>query len=117
MTAPANWLKARSDNAALLVKTYRSGETFYRKYSDGFIVQGGYFANRNTLGEGELHTATLPTSFTSAKYKVFRSPYNYRGNNSILYTVGVVSQTTSSFVVRNDSSSYYDGTYWIAMGY
>lgn len=112
-----NWLKARSENAALLVKTYRNGETFYRKYSDGFTIQGGYFGNRNVLGEGEVHTVTLSTSFSNAKYKVFRSPHNYRGSNGIWYTVGVTSQTSSSFTVRNDSSNYYDGTYWVALGY
>ena len=112
-----NWLKARSENAALLVKTYRNGETFYRKYSDGFIIQGGYFANRDTLGEGAEHTVTLPTSFTNTKYKVLRSAYNAKVGGDCMYYTSAKSQKTTSFVAWNDSSRYYAGTYWMAFGY
>lgn len=112
-----NWLKDRSESAAVLVKTYKNGETFYRKYSDGFIIQGGYFANRDTLGEGAQHTVTLPTSFSNAKYKVLRSARDAVVGGDCMYYTSPKSQTSSSFVAWNDSSRYYAGTYWLAFGY
>lgn len=111
-----NWLKVRSENAALLVKTYRNGETFYRKYSDGFIIQGGYFINRSTGGRNP-QTVTLPISFSNTSYKLFRSQKAMENASSTTHCVGSTSQTKTSFQMNNDSKEFYEGTYWMAFGY
>lgn len=103
-------------NAAVLVKTYKNGETFYRKYSDGFIIQGGYFKNRDTGGSNP-QTVTLPISFSDTSYKLFRSQKAMRGKPDVLFCVGSRSQTKTSFLMANDANAYYEGTYWMAFGY
>lgn len=111
-----NWLKERTVNAAVLVETYKNGETFYRKYSDGFIIQGGYFKNRDTGGSNP-QTVTLPISFSDTSYKLFRSQKTMHADSGTQYCVGSLSQTRTSFQMKNDNNGYYDGTYWMAFGY
>ena len=47
-----------------LVSTWTNGTSWYRKYSDGFIEQGGYLGVTGTTG----FTVTFPTPFAGASY-------------------------------------------------
>lgn len=47
-----------------LVSTWTNGSSWYRKYSDGFIEQGGYLGVTGTTG----FTVTFPTPFAGASY-------------------------------------------------
>ena len=56
----------KNANNPYVISTYHSGSTWYRKWSDGFIEQGGITAYSGTGAK----TITLPTAFSSANYIV-----------------------------------------------
>lgn len=64
----AKILTANPQNAnnPYVIATYHSGSTWYRKWSDGFIEQGGITAYSGTGGK----RITLPTAFASTNYIV-----------------------------------------------
>lgn len=51
---------------AYITETWRSDSSWYRKYSDGFIEQGGVTAYSNT----GFTSVTLPTAFSSTQYSL-----------------------------------------------
>lgn len=103
-------------NAKTYIKeTWHSGNSWYRVYSDGFIIQSGFHPNRDTGGNPA--TINLPKPFTTTEYAAFRSPVNFKREASVLFITGILTRTTTSFTYNNDSGSYYDGCVWVAAGY
>lgn len=100
---------------AYITKTWNSGTSWYRVYSDGFIIQSGFHPNRDSGGNPA--TITLPKPFATTNYAVFRSPINFRKEASVLYITGIITRDTTSFTYNNDSGKFYDGCVWIAAGY
>lgn len=97
-----------------LVKYYRSGANWYRKYSDGFIEQGGNFSNsaRGT-------TVTFPLAFTSTNYQALAC-INHADNGWTATTTACVrARTTSNMVVQiyHNSSNTTGLNSWYACGY
>lgn len=102
-------------NATYITKTWHSGTSWYRVYSDGFIIQSGFHPNRDSGGNPA--TITLPKPFTTTNYAVFRCPINFRREASEIFITGITTRATTSFTYNNDSGYYYDGCVWIAAGY
>lgn len=100
---------------AYITKTWHSGTSWYRVYSDGFIIQSGFHPNRDSGGNPA--TITLPKPFTTTNYAVFRNPINFRREASVTFITGITTRATTSFTYNNDSGSFYDGCVWIAAGY
>ena len=96
------------------VTYYRSGANWYRKYSDGFIEQGGDFSNsaRGT-------TITFPLAFTSTNYQALAC-INHADNGWTATTTACVrARTTSNMVVQiyHNSSNTTGLNSWYACGY
>lgn len=99
---------------AYITKTWRNGSNWYRKWSDGFIEQGGLYTNT----EGATVTLTLNTAFGSANYAFYRSP-QWAGSqlSGTYYCMGYLSKAASSVQFRTDPPAYYAKMDWYACGY
>lgn len=83
--------RASTTKPAVIVKTYRSGNIWYRKYSDGWIEQGGITENINA----NSYTVTFPTAFTSTNYYANFIVHGYAKDDS--YGHMVTEKTTTTF--------------------
>lgn len=107
-----------SDMKAQVVETGKTSTSWYKKYSDGFIEQGGItndFAVTATHGEN----ITFPKPFVSPPLVVTGAPK--RADNDQLYCafmVGVTSNTKAYiFIGRSNNSGGANNIYWYACGY
>ena len=100
---------ASTTKPAVVVTTYRSGTTWYRKYSDGWIEQGGVTSITNGRG-----SVTFPTAFSSTDYTALTGLSNV--NNQASYLVQHDNRTKTSMGLFYGSYSF-DGVYWYACGY
>lgn len=98
-----------------VVAEYYSANSWYRKYSDGWIEQGGTFTARADRKNGSKNVA-LPIAFSSACYSVAAlheegSSSGYTsGDDSRQYTTTIrVSNVTNTNVVFTWSTSGGDG--------
>lgn len=96
---------------AYVTATYSSGANWYRKWSDGFIEQGGQFTISGSNNSGI--TQSLVTAFSKTNYIVNMYPL---GHGSQDYQVmKITTRNTSSFVWTWYGSS--TGMLWYAAGY
>ena len=104
--ATTAWVRGKG----VLVESWQSGPSWYRKYSDGWIEQGGYSTGFNT-------TLNLNIAHTSADYTVFMTP---QSNVTPLTTVYYRNKTTTSFYFGrrqyNDGDNA-QGASWMTCGY
>jgi hypothetical protein len=103
---------------AFLVETWRSDDdlSWYRKYSDGWIEQGGDLQGTT---KNESRTVTLPTAFSNTKYTLICSLEGSGSTSNDAGSAVVVrdNKTTTAFIVKStDDTSNYLGT-WYACGY
>lgn len=98
---------------AYVVKTYHSGKSWYRVWSDGFVEQGG-FADSPFA---QVITVTLIKPLTTTNYTILLSCV---GGSESAVRVQSEQQTTTSF----QTCRYYTGNgkgngslYWEALGY
>ena len=98
---------------AYVVKTYHSGKSWYRVWSDGFVEQGGF----TDSPYGQATTVTLIKPLTTTDYTILLSCV---GGSESAVRVQSESQTTTSF----QTVRYYTGNgrgsgslYWEALGY
>lgn len=92
---------------AYITGTWKSGTSWYRKWSDGWIEQGGYNAGGSDYGDS---TVTLPTSFVGTNYSVFVQNWNDNWD----YGSAVISKTNSSYFIRTRFGKNF---HWHACGY
>ena len=104
--ATTAWVRGKG----VLIESYISGTTWYRKYSDGWIEQGGYF---NCSSHGTTITF----------YKAFANTNYYLGGNANTTTNGIRfasfynRTTTGAACYTGDDSSFNQGyVYWHACG-
>lgn len=105
----------KSDVSSYVVKTWSSGTEWYRKWSDGWIEQGG-FVNYGS----SWRTVTLLLPFSSVYYTLSGSTHevdrSYTGN-----AFGFVSKdkTTNTFLggIHDDTSINAGSFTWYACGY
>ena len=97
-----------------LVASWRSGNNWYRKYSDGWIEQGGKITNSGDKNTYTIkNTVSLHTPFSNANYTAMST---YNGDNIHADNgISVLNQTTSSFSIYLDDQS--SGAVWYACGY
>ena len=104
-----------------LVESWQSedGNSWFTRYSDGWIEQGGISTGSAT----DYFQIDLPTEFSSIKYQVLFTTISEVGTYHI-YSVNVKSQTTSSITANSTyygsgskSSRYASQFNWMACGY
>lgn len=91
---------------AYVTETWRSGAQWYRRWSDGWLEQGGRLKLEDwTGGNDPNRTFSLPAAFSNATY----SPVVTGEGGYGWATLKVVSQTTSSVTVTGTGASkdYY----------
>ena len=88
---------------AVLVETYKSGETGYRKWSDGYIEQWGSTSSAQT-------TVTLPKEMTTTTYSVTIAQ---RSANDT-WSTRITGRATTTFSV---GGAYASGIFWHVSGY
>ena len=99
--------------SAYITKTWRSGASWYRKWSDGFLEQGGF----SNSPYGQSTTVTLIKPLTTTNYTILLGGVGGRESS---VRVQPDNQTTTSFQTQR----YYSGSgqgsgslYWEALGY
>ena len=104
------------------VDSWRNGTQWYRKYSDGWIEQGGVVTN--TYDGAYFEWVNLPVSFTTTDYTILGTNIsNYEGANSsshayVMEKSAVIypsSKSTASFRLFFQTKGY--SSYWYACGY
>lgn len=100
--------------SAYITKTWRSGASWYRKWSDGFLEQGGAMP---MTGGVTNRTISFNASFSSTtSYVVLVQSYQ-GGSSSYQYNnFHVLSKTASSFTGHNSCNENV-GNLWYACGY
>lgn len=98
---------ASTTKPAVVVTTYQNGTSWYRKWSDGWVEQGGKITTTGTV------TVTLPVKMSSAEYHVALG-YEY-GTTLDARPVDTKNRTASGFQVpMGNSSNLY--VYWTVSG-
>lgn len=101
-----------------LIENYSSATSWYRKYSDGFIEQGGVVSK--TFSTDEQWTFTFPVAFTSAPLSISATFMAPRTSDSYGYEVGIKKGTVTATGVTFIGDSYgtnKTGYMWEAKGY
>lgn len=102
---------------AYVTKTWRSGAQWYRRWSDGWLEQGGRLNLDVWTGGGDPNrTFSLPTAFSNTTYTtVVTGEAGYGWS-----TLKVVSQTTSSVTLTGTGAStddYVHNVHFYCSGY
>ena len=115
----ANTAKAAADAAqsavdgvakpnAYVTATWRSGSSWYRKWSNGFIEQGG-----TTTTSGASTTISLHTPFTSTSYTVAIGEVN--ADNYLEGSSVISARATANFTIKRPTSGI--SISWYVAGY
>ena len=109
-------LEANTNAHIRVVETWSSGTSWYRKWSDGWIEQGGEVSSRTT---NTSYTETLNTSFTSTNYTLVlltKGISTWFDSNGTIYT----AKTTTTFSWMTNTlagATGVTGMSWYACGY
>lgn len=98
---------------AYVTKTWVSGTSGYRVWSDGYKEQWGIY--RQGVGSDRNAKITLHLAFSNSNYNITESILAYTHNTGGDTTYGVISKSASSFSRRVDD--YMDGFEWKACGF
>lgn len=102
---------------AYVTQTWRSGAQWYRRWSDGWLEQGGRIKLRVwTGGASPNSTFSLPTHFSNTTYTTVVTGENGYGWGGLK----TVSQTTNSVTVTGTGASrddYVDYVHFYCSGY
>ena len=94
---------------AYITKTWIQGTSWYRKYSDGWIEQGGEFTKQRDTNI----TVTFPVAFRNTNYTIATSQYALSSNNSP--TCCFSSKLTTG--ITHTIGSWGSKWGWFACGY
>lgn len=97
------------------VWTAADGSAWYRKYSSGWVEQGGTLPTGKTI----VLTVTFPIQFANADYTILKSFSIHNdgegGGGSIIYNqAGFYTKTATS--ARTSMTNLMDAAFWIAFG-
>lgn len=111
-TTKATTSSTASVNApAYITQNYKSGTTWYRVWSDGWIEQGG----RCPTGDSAAtRTVTFPKAFTETNYTIQKTLSAYTGTDNVQYgfvSFGNLTKTTAQTRTHGGTA------YWFAAGY
>lgn len=102
----------------LTTETYKDGNNWYRKYSDGWIEQGGNIDA--VTPSASLKTITFPTNFSSISYQFLMTVDGSIGTSggSSNFCMTTSDKTATSIKVSVHSADIASGTLdWYACGY
>ena len=107
---------AASDKPVFVIKTYYNStiKSWYRKYSDGTIVQGGYGTDHL---KDSTWTVNFVTPFTTTNIDIHITPVFNATPTQIQGGMAIASITTDDFVIHGDTYiAATEGYYWEATG-
>lgn len=96
-----------------ITQTYDAGSSWYRVYSDGFIIQGGFF----TQPQSNPKTVTLPKRFATTDYVI---ALGILGSTALGgYNSGYGDKKITSFriIFHTQGTSNENAASWLACGY
>ena len=94
---------------AYVTQTWSSGTSWYRKYSDGWIEQGGEF----TKNQDTNITVTFPVAFRNTNYTIATSQYAQQTSNSPRCSFTAKTNTG----ITHNYGSWGSKWGWFACGY
>lgn len=110
-TAATTTSSASADAPAYIVQNYKSGQRWYRVWSDGWIEQGGYVSGRSTQSTNK--SITFLKAFVDTNYTVQLVEKNTEwADNKV--TTGVQSLSKTGMTIRENAG---DGCYYYVCGY
>lgn len=109
--ATLNFFKQRA--RAYLVDSGTTSTTWYRKYSDGWVEQGGTMAE---VGFYKQQTIVYPVPFRDDKYALSTEMSKITNNESQYFVLLVKTRDKTSFHVTNNSAENLPAS-WFACGY
>lgn len=96
-----------------VIKTYKSGSSFYRTYSDGWCEQGGYWSP--VAVNQTNNSRDLLLSFANSDYNCIIQPY---GSSFSEYGANyVVKREASKVFISGYGTGSNKGFLWRACGY
>lgn len=95
-----------------ITQTWRSGNNWYRVYSDGWIEQGGYYTNSSNM----TRTLTLNKSFTTTTYSITKNSHSAVNYNMQFRWCNFYSLKTNQAVTVESTADFTIVT-WYACGY
>ena len=95
-----------------ITQTWRSGNNWYRVYSDGWIEQGGYYTNSSNM----TRTLTLNKSFTTTTYSITKNNHSAVNYNMQFRWCNFYSLKTNQAVTVESTADFTIVT-WYACGY
>ena len=105
-------LDLKTNSGITVVDANQEGTTWYRKYSDGWIEQGGRTAS---LSDGEA-TVTFPIEFKDTNYSILTTSVNSSANSTTTIAKSLTKKTAVVTYDVEDGSG--TGTIqWYACGY
>lgn len=112
--AVLNWLKTQLGKADQVVEEWHDGANFYRKYSSGFIEQGGLSISDSSAD----CVVTFPKSFATDDFTVVMTGNGKFSGSAAPFYMQIYSFTRTSFTRhgRMDSNLSERAT-WYACGY
>ena len=112
-----SWIKilTSKDTTGYITTQWNSGASWYRKWSNGWIEQGGLFTHTGTWA-----TVSLNTSFTATNYTIVTGSIQYSDDGNGYAVIRASNKTKTSFQCADkwDLGQYKKGKmYWYACGY
>jgi hypothetical protein len=101
-----------SDCTSYVIETWTSGTSWYRKWSDGWIEQGGV---SGTFNEASAFSVTFNTPFKDTNYTVMMTIQHSAGVSHA--SVNIQSKTTTGVTAYSDSRTNGICCAWYACGY
>lgn len=100
-----------SSPEAYITETWHSGESWYRKWSDGFIEQGGIL-------KGRSGTVSFHKGFSNTNYTFLHTP-NLSNTSGQWFAWEVSSKTTASIKISmvGGANTAPSSMCWVAYGY
>ena len=104
---------ASSSRPSVVVTTYRSGNTWYRVYSDGFVEQGG------RTGTSQTGRVTFPRRFSSVLLEVQITQQLNLTNWAEKWSPQIIGTPSTSSFAYCWGNGYVSGSwlFWYACGY
>lgn len=94
------------------------GTSWYIKYDNGFIIQGGYKGNSGSNYTLTKTVLTFPIAFSSTAYSFTRTDKAVSAKDVAgPYQASYYSKTTTQIICPNDDVAIFVGFNWLAMGF
>lgn len=95
---------------AYITETWSNGTSWYHKYSNGWIEQGGAF----TKSRDTNVTITFPVAFNNTQYTISTSQYARVGDTPVC---DFTTKSTTGIIHNNNNNSWGCDWSWFACGY